>query len=74
MTDRLHSCKDSPDGRHRFVFHPPAGWVQPVHARPSLERATCRYCGREALMCVQVLTGHTMPAKPDAHLGATGGE
>lgn len=31
MTDRLHSCKESPDGRHRPSEH--SGWF-------------CRYCCR----------------------------
>ena len=68
MTDRPHSCKESPDGRH----HPGS------RRRDGL---TCYYCEQRIpgsfgqLLERTLHVGWNAPADdPDAHLGAVGGE
>jgi hypothetical protein len=63
MTDRLWSCKESPDGKHLFVA---TGQTPP--------RVTCRFCAWEMPPTHRAApleqAGWNAPAiDPDAHLG-----
>lgn len=65
MTDRLHSCKQSPDGRHHYTARSEI---------VSVWRFTCRFCGSDRPDAVVVTpAGWNVPAHdPDAHLGGVG--
>lgn len=58
MTDRLRSCKDSPDGCHLFTS------ATPLAPMPIIAEVTvCRWCGLPPAPVLDRIT----PA--DAHLG-----
>lgn len=64
MTDRLHSCKDSPDGCHQFTTATPIGWMP--RSRVTVTVTVCRWCGDPPAPVLARIT-----PRPDAHLGAT---
>lgn len=56
MTDRLHSCKDSPDGCHQFTSATLSGWLLAPHVTVTI----CRWCGQQP---APVLSRITPPVK-----------